>query len=388
MAGNSAAASQASLQQRNMTARQMLLGSAPAFQKNLGTFQGTNGQTTRVKLFNVGITTKLRLFVQATITIGTAAAVASTKAPWNLISRVRLSDYDGTDRVNLSGFQLFILQCVRNRALFGYQTTPQAAVFTNPIVPTAVGNQTVQFFIDVPVAFDIDNPVVQLRDLRGAILSQTAVGDMYLNVDWVNSLLSTTGDVDSLYSGSGTTTVVGNPVSNFINMTVFQQFLMPQAVDFQGGVPIPQIDLMTVYELAGNVKSTDNIAVNTEKLMNYPNVRSVIGAYFNYVTGGAMAQGNISKLRTLANGNNTMVEATELAWLFEQRTWMWSDGDTVPGVYWKTHREKPIETALYGNVQMGLTVNTASGGNQYVEQAFESFYTKGIALPGLIQASA
>lgn len=366
----------------------MLLGSAPAFQKNLGTFQGTNGQTTRVKLFNVGITTKLRLFVQATITIGTAAAVASTKAPWNLISRVRLSDYDGTDRVNLSGFQLFILQCVRNRALFGYQTTPQAAVFTNPIVPTAVGNQTVQFFIDVPVAFDIDNPVVQLRDLRGAILSQTAVGDMYLNVDWVNSLLSTTGDVDSLYSGSGTTTVVGNPVSNFINMTVFQQFLMPQAVDFQGGVPIPQIDLMTVYELAGNVKSTDNIAVNTEKLMNYPNVRSVIGAYFNYVTGGAMAQGNISKLRTLANGNNTMVEATELAWLFEQRTWMWSDGDTVPGVYWKTHREKPIETALYGNVQMGLTVNTASGGNQYVEQAFESFYTKGIALPGLIQASA
>lgn len=388
MAGQTAQQTQAQLQANNQTARQLLLGSAPSFQKNLGTFSGTNGQTTRVKLFNVGITTKLRLFVQAAITIGTATATASVKAPWNLISRVRLSDYDGTDRVNLSGFQLFILQCVRARGLFGLQTAPQSAVFTNPSVPTAVGNQTVQFFIDVPVAYDIDNPVVQLRDLRGAILSQTAVGDMYLSIDWLQSLISTTGDIDSLYSGGGTTTVVGNPATNFINMTVYQQFLMPQAIDFKGGVPIPQVDLMTVYELAGNVKSTDNIAVNSEKLLNYPNVRSVIGAYFNYVTGGTVAQGNLSKVRTLANGNNTMREAAELAWLFEQRTWMYSDCDILPGVYFSTHREKPIETALYGNVQLGLTVATATGGNQYVETAFESFYTKGIALPGLIQASA
>lgn len=383
-----AAPSQAQIQASNMQARQLLLGSAPSFQKNLGTFQGTNGQTTRVKLFNVGITTKIRLLVSANITIGVATATASAKAPWNLISRVRLSDYDGTDRVNLSGFQLFVLNCVRSRSIAGMNNTPFASVFVNPSVPTTVGAQTVSFFIDVPVAYDVDNPVVQLRDLRGAILSQTAVGDMYLTVDWLQSLVSATGDIDSLYSGGATTTVVGNPAANFINLTVYQQFLMPQAVDFKGGVPIPQVDLMTVYELTGNVKSTDNIASQTEKLINYPNVRSVVGVYMNYVTGGAMAQGNISKIRTLANGNNTMREAQETAWLYDQRQWMYADCDVGPGVYWSTHREKPIETALYGNVQLGLTVNTASGGNQYVEQAFESFYTKGLALPGLIQASA
>ena len=142
-----------------------------------------------MKLFNVGVLTKLQLYVTAAITIGTATATASTKAPWNLIQRCRLTDYDGTDRINFSGFQLFILNCVRNRALFTFHNTPgTAAVFNNPVVPTAVGNGTVSFFMTIPLAYDVDNPVIQLQDLRGAILAQTAVGEMYLSIDWVTNL--------------------------------------------------------------------------------------------------------------------------------------------------------------------------------------------------------
>ncbi len=371
--------------QQNAALRQLLLSSAPRMRKNVITANGTNGTTTRLKLFNVGVLTKLQLYVTAAITIGTATATPSAKAPYNLISRIRLTDYDGTDRINLSGFQLFMLNCVRSRALFGYHNTPAVtAAFTNPVVPTAVGNGTVGFFMDVPLAFDIENPVVQLQDLRGAILAQTAVGEMYLSIDWITSLYAN-GDVDSLYSGGATTTVVGNPAANFITVTMWQEYLLPQAVGPQGEIPLPPVDLMTVYELNGNLKSSDNLAVNTEKLMSYPNVRSVIGAYFNYVQATTMTQGKINGFRLIANGNNVLKDHSELSQLVYQRNFMLADNDTVPGAYWISHRDKPIETALFGNVQMGITPNTV-GATPYIEVAYESFYTKGQALPGLNQA--
>lgn len=370
--------------QNNAGMRAALLGSAPRMRKNVLTAQAQIGQTTRIKLFNVGVLTKLQLYVTAAITIGTAIAVPSNKAPWNLISRLRLTDYDGTDRINISGFQLFVLNCVRQRAIFGYHNTPAVtAAFTNPSVPTAIGNGTISFFIDVPLAFDVENSVVQLQDLRGAILAQTAVGEMYLSIDWINTYY-TNNDVDAVYAGAGTTTVVANGANN-INVTLWQEYLLPQAIGGDGLIPLPGIDLMTVYELNGNVRSSDNLAVNTEKLISYPNVRSVIGAYFNYVQAATQTQGKLNTIRLIANGNNILRDNTEVSQVFNQREYMSQNADIGPGVYWLTHRDKPVETALFGNVQAGLTPNTV-GANPYVELCFESFYTKGQALPGLSQA--
>ena len=381
MAKSPSSPSPMDLAQANAGMRAALLQTAPRMQKNVVTMTGEAGQTTRAKLFNVGIVTKLELYITAAITIGTATATASTKAPYNLISRIRLTDYDGTDRVNLSGFQLFLLNSVRKRQLYGANNDSATAVFTNPTVPTAVGNGTISFFMEVPVAFDVDNPVVQLQDLRGCILAQTAVGDMYLSIDW-NPSYYTNGDLESVYSGGATTTVVKNGNNN-ISCIVWQHYLLPQAIGGNGQLPLPQLDMMTVYELNGNVRSSDNLAVNTEKLISYPNVRSVIGAYFNYVQAATLTQGKINQFRLIANGNNILTDNTELLQLLHQRNYV--NGDTVPGCYFVTHRDKPIETALYGNVQMGITPNTV-GANPYIELAFESFYTKGMALPGFNQA--
>ena len=370
--------------QNNAAMRAALLATAPRMRKNVLTATGTLAGTTRMKLFNVGILTKLQIFVSIALTIGTATATPSTKAPWNAISRVRLTDYDGTDRINFSGFQMFMLLCVRNRSNWGFNNSAAAtAVFANPVVPTAVGNGTLSFFLDIPLAWDIDNPIVQLQDLRGSILAQTAVGEMYLSIDWTTSYY-TNGNVDSLYSGGGTTTVVANG-ANEISCTLWQEYLLPQAVGGQGQIPLPQIDLMTVYELNGNLKSSDNLAVNTQKLISYPNVRSVVGIYMNYVQATTQTQGKINGFQLIANGNNILIDNTELSQLFYQRTYMNEDTDTVPGAYFRTHRDKPIETALFGNVQMGVTPNTV-GATPYIEIGFESFYTKGQALPGLNQA--
>jgi hypothetical protein len=215
-------------------------------------------------------------------------------------------------------------------------------------------------------------------------MCQTAVGEMYLTIDW-NPSLYANGDVESVYAGAATTTVVANPSSGNISVQTWQEFLMPQAIGGQGQIPLPPVDLQTVYELAGNIRSSDQLAANAEKLINYPNVRSVIGGYFNYVTGGALATpAQVSGLRLIVNGNAIVEDDTSLSHLFRQRRWL--NSDITNGAYWKNHKTKPVETWLYGNVQLGFTPVTVSGGNQYVELGYESFYTKGAALPGQAQA--
>lgn len=372
-------ASEETMIRQNLHARQLLLSSAPRQNKNIGTYQtGLNG-TLRIKAFNVGILTHFRLLVQAAITIGTAVAVPSGKAPWNLITRLRFSDYDNTDRVNASGFQLFIWNCVRRRSFWGYNNEAATAVLTNPVVPTAVASDTLSFFIDVPIAYDIDNPVPMSQDLRGGMIMQTGVGECYLTIDFTNSLY-TNNDVESVYAGAATTTVVGQS-ANFISVTVWQFFLMPQAIGPNNEVPLPMWDLNTVYEFAGNIRSSDNLAVGATRLFQFPNMRSVIGSYFNYVAGGVLAN-TVTSLQLIVNANNIIREDTRDSRWFEQRLLL--NSDIADGVFFYNHRDKPVETWLYGNVQMGF-VPSAVGANPYVEQGYETFYTKGASLPGIPQ---
>lgn len=373
---------QAQYIQQNLGLRAALLQSAPKLRKNLGAFNigGSPGGTTRIKIFNVGITTKMVLDVQISIDIGTVTATASPKAPFNLINRIKLTDYDGTDRINCSGYQMWVCQSVREKTPYGYNNESQTQVLAIPNVPTAVGGaQILRFVIELPLAYDQDS------DLRGSLLTQTAVGEAYVNLDW-NTLLYQNANADAVYNGAGTTTVI-QTAATLITVNVFQEYLLPQQVN--GGVPIPPLDLMTVYELAGAVKSSDNIGVNQEKLFNYPNVRSVIGAYFNYVNNGIMnpATTDIAKFRLIANGNNVLREYNPVDKLFDQRVYMLCHGDLRNGTYFEITRMRPIETALFGNIQYGITPLTAAGGNMYFEMMFESFYTKGSMLPGLSQAS-
>lgn len=361
----------------NAQLRSALLATAPRMRKNIGVFTAAPGTTSRLRLFNVGLLTMIQLLVSVSVTIGTQNATASPKAPWNIIQNIQLTDYDGTSRINMSGFQLFQINSIRYREPFGYNNSGASAIFTNPQQPLAVGNQTVQFMINVPIAFDPES------DLRGMILAQTAVGEMYLNITWNANLITNASD-DSLYNGGANTTVVVNTAPG-ISVQMWQHYLLPQPVGKNGQLPLPPLDLMTVYELAGSVISTDNIAAGQERLFNYPNVRTVIGKHISYTkTGTTLAGlGDLTQIRLIANGNNILLDYTEFAKYFEQR--LVTHGDVVKGYVYLLHRNKPIETALFGNVQMGITPANAGAGS-YFESLDESFYVKGTTLPGLQQA--
>jgi hypothetical protein len=103
----------------------------------------------------------------------------------------------------------------------------------------------------------------------------------------------------------------------------------------------------------------------------------------NFVNNGALASATDS-LRIIANGNNVLTEDNLRTQYFRQRRDL--DGDIgIAGVFWRKFRDHPIETALFGNMQWGVTPNVALT-NPYIETMVESFYTKGQALPGMSQA--
>jgi hypothetical protein len=99
------------------------------------------------------------------------------------------------------------------------------------------------------------------------------------------------------------------------------------------------------------------------------------------------AMTDASRFRLIANGNNVLREYGPYDKLFDQRRWMIADADLRPGAYFEMHRDKPIETALFGNVQFEFTPSAVTAGNTNLELCFESFYTKGSMLPGMNQSS-
>lgn len=389
MAAKPMANNAGSQQQQNATLRAIFLQTAVRSRKNLGAFTGALGQTTRIKLFNVGVLTSLSILVTCPVTIAVAVAVPSQKAPYNLINRISILDYDGTARIQISGLQLYILNSVIARQPYGYnnQQAAQAGagIVTNPSVPTAIANGTIQFYLQVPICLDDNRWHGLAQDLSGAIYAQTGVGDLYLAIDW-NSTLVANNNIEAVYAGAGTTTVVLNGVTG-PSVQVWQKYFMPQPVGQQGQLPLPMLDLTTVYELNGNLRTADNIVANAEKLINIPNVRKVIGVYVSFVNGAGLAilgTTDLTLLRMIVNGNNVLEEWSQIAQQVEQR--VVTEGDVLPGTYYWSYRDKPIYTAIYGNVQIGFTPNTVAG-TPYFELMFESFYTKGSNLPGMTQTS-
>jgi hypothetical protein len=364
---------QQSAMQQNMQARAIALTAYPEFRQKVATETGSIGGTTRIKLKNVGLTTRLILRLYATYTVATATPTVSPKAPYNLASRITLVDYDGTQRVNVSGFMLFLLNSCRSRKPFGWNNEGAAVLETLPKAENAVGAGKIgECFLEIPLAFDHSS------DLRGAILSQTSVGEAYLNIDWNSATNLIGSDADGYFSAAG-----GGSVSGVtLTAEVWQEGYLPQQLG-QSGVILPLLDLATVYELNGMLKVTD-LTASTERLINYPNNRTVIGEHFLLQNNGALTASDLSQIRQIVNGNNILKDFTYKDKLHDQRQWL--GGDAKAGYWFMLSRQKPIETALFGNVQTGFTPSAfTAGASSYLEVCHESFYVKGSALPGVSQ---
>ncbi len=354
---------------QNLQDRATLLRNGVPTTANLGTFGPfTLGQSTQIKLRNVGVITRLRVRLTAAMTI-TAAMTASPLGPYGIINTLSTSDYNSTKRFNTSGVLLKLLNDTRLGR--PYLPTGQGLVDTAQVsVPLTTAGGTLQFEIEVPIARD------RMQDLTGALLAQTVVGEQFLNLTFASSFV---GDVLSPYT-AGTATTSG------IYVTVLQDYISPQP-DATGKTALPWIDLNTVYEFNAVYRSSDSITSGGQKFIDYPNVRNVLSHPFIFVDNGVLTVNgtDIQDLILVANGNTHLREADPLFNRAEIRNRL--GGDWPAGCYFYSHRGNPIQTNIYSQVQSKIDfAASAQATNSYIHYGFEATYMLNTPLPGIASA--
>ncbi len=364
----------------NIMARSNLLQTGVPMVKQLQPVTGALGGSMQIPLQRMGILTGVTLDVTLPVTVSTAALVQSMYGPYNLLNRVKYTDFSGTDRVNTSGYALWALNCVRSADLKGNAIATSAltnigVVDTNILTfPTAIGAGTLTFQLYVPIAYDMHN------DLRGSVLAQTTLGDHYITVQLANALIAAAnGDNYVSPYNVGTT---GTAVAGAVTITAYQHYIQPQSNDPN---LLPLIDLSTVYGIDGNFIDTSNIAAGMPKYLNFPNNQAVLSALYMYDNGGigTLNGTDITKISLIANSNTVFREYSPRFLRGMMRDTIGSD--LAPGTYYIGSRRQPILTQLFGNVQTKFDIATVSGTGpvQFISQ-YESFYPSGAPLPGVI----
>ncbi len=353
--------------QANFAARMNLLASGVKMVKKLQPHSGALGSQIVIPLDRSGILTGVELHVSATLNIAAADTTPNSFGIYSLLKSVTYTDFAAVNRSVIPGAFLNALNSIRLGKLFNDPASSLADAATNLLEsPPNVINAAapLSFIVRVPLAYGPD-------DTTGAVLSQTATGNHYITVQLASALA---GADDILFPyGAGSTATIGD-----VTIVAFQEYIQPQSL---AGLPI--IDLSTIYGFEGNYTTSDNLSVGQEKYINYPNMRSVLSAMVAYNNGNVYNPGtDISAVRVIANSNVNIIDATAKYLLLRQRNKL--AADLAPGLYFLDTRRNPINTTLYGNVQIGLTPNSV-GAASYMAYGFETKYPSGQPLPGIAQ---
>lgn len=374
-------ADQMNLFQQNMMARQMLLQTGISMVKRLSPVTGALGSQLKIPLLRMGIMTGVLLQFTVPITIADTPGTPSPVAPWNIANVVSYQDFAGVQRTRTHGFQLWAAQSFKAAdamssipaANYGGGTGPSLNSVTNIInQPTAIGDGNIVFSIYVPMAYNPDS------DLTGAVLTQTNVGEHFINIQLANALVNADPWI-APYTAGGVTSN-GN-----VQVEAFQYYIQPQAMDASN---LPVIDLSTVYGFEGAIQNTANIATGQSVYVNYPNNRSVLSALFNYENSSAFSANgdDVNGLILLANSNTNFREMSSRMLKETMRNQV--NVDMPGGSFFISSRRQPIMTQLYANVQARFDLGTVNAGNvtQIVSQ-YEVQYASGAPLPGITVAA-
>ncbi len=336
------------------------------------------GQTARIRLQNVGILNSLEVLVSMTVTnnaaSGGAALVPSVGFPYNLLRKVTTRDFAGKERVDLSGFNLYLRNAIHNgRAPYAVETLSEGGFTVTPqAYPTssatgaiaAASSATIQFYVKIPVSISDGTTL-------GALLMQALTGEAFVEFQVAEN--HSTGGYDHPFTGDFSITNA--------SFTVCQNYLQPQVNPTTGVNPLTQLpgaDLSTVYELK-ELSTNSDLAVGQSKYINFPNARivhSVTSTFFN----GALNYGtDLQSVKIIASGNTYLDERLPQLWIEKLRDRVAQD---FPAVYWSDHSRLPISTDLYGQVQQEF-VPASLGSNPYIRTMFESTYMVNTPLPGL-----
>ena len=335
-----------------------------------------NNPTLTVQLKNVGLVTRLIVEIVGTLTNGAGGTSTLTDTGVaNMISQVVVTDFQNQTRIQTTGLHLALLASAKRRRPFSATADWNKAtgnnlaqqinvnpatwpVFTAP--PTLAANAvgTVRSVIEIPFAYTN-------KDLRGAMYAGVINANAYCNLTLNQNVFAAALDyTNAVYQGqAGTFTSV--------TVTVYQEYLDQLPVNPQTRLPLtPDMDLSVIYGLYNT--NLNSFTANQDFPIQFANFQSFFSEFVIYNnSGGAGGRAvgtdmNYLALQSANSSNLWKVDPLEVArWNRES-----VQSDLPAGFYYINHRERPIETQQYGNMELILNTITA-GAQAYVNVYWE-----------------
>jgi hypothetical protein len=346
---------QLSVAQQNALARQAIISQAIKCTTPVasGNFVPSQNPTINIQPRYTGLI--LGFFIELTATIVNTSAAALTVTPYNaanLLSNVTFTDLNNNQRINTSGWHLYSLDTVKNARPFGSSYTTDSPVkfgsVLNPIsAPATIATSatgTVKMVYWVPLAYGA-------QDLRGALYANVvnATAQLSLTINPTQAIVAAGADPTlAVYSGNAAASITN--VAYKVSQVYYSQLPMTNA-----GAILPLTDLATVYELKATAQT--GLSVGQDFPYPYANFRSFLSTMIVYDNGGVLNAGtdiNGFKLQA-ANYSNIFDVNPNIVSLWTRHKIM---TDMPQGMYYFDHRDRPLQTVQYGNLE--LLVNPSS----------------------------
>lgn len=373
--GMSPAQQQNLLRQQNLAIRQLVTKNSTDMTQSIYTATYASGPNTvvNVPIRNVGLIKRFWIEIRATVT-GTNSGPTHTLQPLgpaNFLSQIVFTDLSNQQRINTAGWHLMAVSSAKRRNVFGSaQTTDTPLGYGNnftqvqqaPSTVTAVvASNNVFAMFEVPLSYSD-------MDLRGGIYANVTNATMNLQFT-VNpnmfAISTTTDPTLAMYQSSST---VAATLPSF-TVTVYQNYLDQLPQDPKTGVILPMLDLSTSYLL--NNTTVSALVQNQDIPVPYANFRDFMSTTVIYDNSGVLNTGSDVNYFALQSANYTNIFKMDpyLAALMARLT----IGDDFPkGTYYFDHRNKPINTIQYGNMQLVANFSSVTGAGSAMLIGYEA----------------
>lgn len=357
----------------NQQARQLILSSAVERMQSVysNTVAASSQPIINIAPRNVGLIKGFFIDVTAAVTNGATNTANLTKlGPANILSNISFTDLQNNTRINTTGWHIHLLNTAKAGQPFGishqlvsspiaYGANYGEIAASASLAANAAGTVTMRYY--VPLAYS-------QNDLRGAVYAGVVNATMNLQLSINTAAFVASGDAtNAVYSGNSGT--VGN-----VTITVYQHYLDQLPVAQGGGVILPPMDMQTIYDLKST--SVNGMTVSNDFPIPYANYRSFLSTFFINDNGGTLNAGSDLNYVALQSANYTQIfkmSPVELSLMSLVQFGV----DFPAGVYYVSHRNKPINTNQYGNVELVLNPSTVNA-NAQVLVGYESFAQIGL----------
>lgn len=335
---------------------------------------------------NVGLL--LGFYVLVTVQMLNASGTSNITewGPSGLLSNISFTDFNNYQRINCPGWYLSMVNSVKARRPYGSCTTFSSYPigygnnYTTIQAPSTLSTsgQTVQMLYYIPVAYSD-------YDLRGAIYAAVTGGQMNLQLT-VNPTpwLASNPVPGTIYSGGTGGAYTGN-----VTLDVYQVFYDQLPTVQQGNPPVskvvvPPLDLATTYELKQTVATA--LVANQENTIAFSNYREFLSTTAIYANGTSFNAGTDIAYWAL--------QAANLLYIFKKEPFLVAQDardqlgcDMPTATYYFGTREKPINTQVYGNINLVINPTTVNS-NATVYVGYETFAQQNTVLGAQAFATA